>query len=427
MSIVSRLPTASEPSPQVLRWIAEASDHTRIVAVRDIMDVRGTKLWARHQPISRALQDRLLQRRLMSPLESCLEATDGVTGEDLHGDLLRMAGSSDPVAVIAADQVQVLAADVRRMPLAPAVRLLLTAVRLQHPNAYAHAVKGMVLAGSLAASRRVDDAQRKLALLGGLLHDIGELYVEPAYLAADRAFDLQAMRHVAVHPRLGQLLIDELTPYPSALSRAVLEHHERLDGSGYPAGSRDVSPLGQLLAVTETVLGVIEGTAPSPWQRAALSLQLLPLEYARCWTGPVAQAARLEAKSNAAADCAAVPDLKLRLATISASVDHALAEAERLAHDPASLAVREVARYAAQRIAQVRKVWVESGLWAHADDAMLPGLGPDIDMLESELRHRMRRAWNECLWRSMDMSDLERSMLSALGAGLLQEAPALAA
>jgi HD domain len=419
MSSIGSVPSLAVPSPQVVRWIAEASEQTRIVAVRDIMDAQGSKLWARDQPVSRALHDRLLHRRLMSPLESCLDAADGVSGEDLDADLQRLARSDEPVARIAADHVQTLAADVRRMPLQPPIRLLLTAARLRHPQAYHHAVRGMLLAGALAASRRVDGTQRKLALLGGLLHDLGELYVEPEYLAPGCALDLQAMRHVAVHPRVGRLLIAELTSYPSAVARAVLEHHERLDGSGYPVGSRELSPLGELLSVVETTLGVIEAPRPWPWQRAALSLQLVSGEYARAWTGPIAQAARAEARSSSSA-ASSVPadELRRRLQAVSDSIEGALAQAERLAAGSASPPVREVAGYAALRIAQVRKAWVESGMWAHGDEAIPTELGADLDMLECELRHRMQRAWHECLWRSTDMSSLEREMLAPIGAGL---------
>jgi HD domain len=426
MSSIGNVVALTQTSPQVVRWIAEASEQTRIVAVRDIMDAGGTKLWARNQPVSRALQERLLHRRLMSPLEGCLDAADGVSAADLRHDLLRMARGNEPVAVVAADHIDALAADVQHMPLHPPIRLLLTTARLRHPQAYDHAVRGMLLAGAIAASRRVDSAQRKLALLGGLLHDIGELYVEPEYLAPDRQWDLQAMRHVAVHPRVGQLLITELTSYPSSVARAVLEHHERLDGSGYPAGTRDVSPLGQLLAVVETVLGVIENPRPSPWQRAALSLQLVAGEYARDWTGPVAHAARAEARSAVPAPATPGHDLRQRLQSISNHVEATLAEAERLANGSAAPPVRELARYAALRIALVRKAWVESGLWAHADDAIPAELGPDLEMLERELRHRMHRAWHECLWRSMDMSEGERGMLLLLGAGLVQAGGALA-
>lgn len=67
-----------------------------------------------------------------------------------------------------------------------------------------------------------------------------------------------------VHPHVGRLLIEQLTNYPAAIGRAIGEHHERMDGSGYPhALRRDaLSPLGRLLAVTEAALGVLRSDRP---------------------------------------------------------------------------------------------------------------------------------------------------------------------
>ena len=48
-----------------------------------------------------------------------------------------------------------------------------------------------------------------------------------------------------------------------AVARAVAEHHERLDGSGYPArlGEREMSAIGRLLCIAEATLGVLRASA----------------------------------------------------------------------------------------------------------------------------------------------------------------------
>ena len=54
-----------------------------VIASRDIFDISGIKLWTRDQPVSAALQRKLLDRELRNPLESCLMAEDGVTPQML--------------------------------------------------------------------------------------------------------------------------------------------------------------------------------------------------------------------------------------------------------------------------------------------------------------------------------------------------------
>jgi putative nucleotidyltransferase with HDIG domain len=75
---------------------------------------------------------------------------------------------------------------------------------------------------------------RELAI-GGLLHDVGKLAVPNEILQkpgplTDEEFDV-----IKTHPRLGSELVRELG-FSSQVARLVLDHHERLDGSGYPRG-----------------------------------------------------------------------------------------------------------------------------------------------------------------------------------------------
>jgi hypothetical protein len=98
-----------------------------------------------------------------------------------------------------------------------------------------------------------------------------------------------------VHPHVGKMLLSQLTNYPPALARAMAEHHERLDGSGYPHALKrdDVSPLGRLLAVTEATLAVMRGEQPC-LARASVALRVVPGEFDLTWVGRISAAARAE-------------------------------------------------------------------------------------------------------------------------------------
>ncbi|MBC7662797.1 MAG: hypothetical protein H7276_03220, partial [Caulobacter sp.] len=79
MSTLSYQAPFRSANPHALAAILEASETKRIIAATDIFDISGIKLWASNQPVSAALQRRLLDRQLRQPLESCLVAQDGVT------------------------------------------------------------------------------------------------------------------------------------------------------------------------------------------------------------------------------------------------------------------------------------------------------------------------------------------------------------
>ena len=267
-----------------LATIVDASATRKIVASQDIFDEHGTKLWARGQPVSNALRQRLLERKLRQPLEACLRAEDGVTRLQLRAALIAflesghaLVGAIDPWAELLLDEVQ-------RLPLHAAVQLLLTAARATKPQVFDHAVRGMALAGAMRASTNPERCDVRIAMLGGLLHDLGEMYVNPQHLGGGKPLDVRGYQHVVTHPRVGELLLATMTDYPPALVRAVGEHHERLDGHGYPMrqASTTLSPLGRLLTVTEVALAI--STAPTaPLMRTSFALRMIPGEFEEAW------------------------------------------------------------------------------------------------------------------------------------------------
>lgn len=78
---------------------------------------------------------------------------------------------------------------------------------------------------------------RALAL-GGLLHDIGKLSIPDEILKRPGPLSQREFELVEEHPERGRRLLRELGGFPDAVLRLVHDHHERLDGSGYPEGLR---------------------------------------------------------------------------------------------------------------------------------------------------------------------------------------------
>jgi HD-GYP domain-containing protein (c-di-GMP phosphodiesterase class II) len=71
---------------------------------------------------------------------------------------------------------------------------------------------------------------------GGLLHDIGKLSVPDAILKKPGSLDAEEFDVIRRHPEWGHRLLGELGGFSESVRRLVLDHHERLDGSGYPRG-----------------------------------------------------------------------------------------------------------------------------------------------------------------------------------------------
>jgi putative nucleotidyltransferase with HDIG domain len=102
-----------------------------------------------------------------------------------------------------------------------------------HTHAINTAVYGIVLARfmQLGPADTIRDVAR-----GGLLHDIGKNRVPRTVLDKPSALDGSEWQVIRTHVKSGHDMIIRALGYPPSYAHIVAEHHERCDGSGYPAG-----------------------------------------------------------------------------------------------------------------------------------------------------------------------------------------------
>ncbi len=132
---------------------------------------------------------------------------------------------------------------------------LLGLSRIRHMDRYTfeHSVNVAVLMVSFARSLELDRTLIHEIGIGALLHDIGKILVPPAILnkpgrLTDEEFTI--MRGHVVHSRD---LLAQAPGIPAAALAVAAEHHERLDGSGYPDGKagKAISQAGQMASIVD--------------------------------------------------------------------------------------------------------------------------------------------------------------------------------
>jgi len=399
-------------NPHALATILEASETKCIIAATDIFDISGTKLWASNQPVSAALQRKLLDRQLREPLESCLIAEDGVTAATLVQSLQELLQSESPLAPMLRPHAARLAREAAQLALHPVAQLLLTAAQTARKASFDHAVAAMALNGALMAGSGGETAQIRVAMLCGLLHDLGEMYIDPRYgeLEADRDLDFVSYQQLVVHPHVGYLLVAQLTTYPSVVSRAIAEHHERLDGSGYPHALHgdQISPLGRLLAVTEASLNAVRG----PYDHllhASVALRAVPGEFDLNWVGKVSQAACAQPPQKAVMESG---DIQARLAALSEVLTSAESNAARLAAQTELPAMKNALDLSQFLLGRLRAGWNESGMWN--PHALASVDAAEVEAVEDELYFRLRGIQRATLLLAGQLPPPEAAALGAL-------------
>ena len=388
MTAPARSAAFTSANPHALATIMEAAETRKIIASRDIFDIAGTKLWASDQPVSASLQRKLLDRQLRNPLETCLMAADGVTTGSLARDTMVLVNGDSPLAALVRPHAPRIVMEAGHLPLHSVAQLLLTSAQAARPATYDHAVQAMAVAGTLMLEHGGTIAEVRLAMLGGLLHDLGEMYIDPRYgeADADRSLDFLSYQQLVVHPHVGQLLITQLTNYPPALARAVGEHHERLDGSGYPhaLARASLSPLGRLLAVTEMACAVLRGEAPY-LARVSVALRVVPGEFDLGWVSRIGDAARSQPALHTKL---ATHEVQARLARLDTALQAAHDSAGVLAARAEAPSLKDALALAQHLLDRLRTGWYASGLWS--SHAISDQDAAEVEAVEDELYFRLR-------------------------------------
>jgi putative nucleotidyltransferase with HDIG domain len=144
------------------------------------------------------------------------------------------------------------------------VGLLLETLALRDPSAARHAAAVAHYSRQLAAAAGLAEHEQAVAHTAGLLHDIGKEALPDHILLGRSELHAAERRLVERHPADGARLLLRVEGL-GEVANAVLAHHERIDGHGYPDGlaGEDIPMTARILAIAE-VYDVL--TAPDSYK-----------------------------------------------------------------------------------------------------------------------------------------------------------------
>lgn len=134
------------------------------------------------------------------------------------------------------------------------IRVLGKVVEKKDPYTAGHQHRVSVLAGEIARELNLPEDRVTAVVMAGLVHDIGKISIPSEILVKPGALTLLEWEIIKSHPEEGYEILKEIK-FPWPIADIVLQHHERMDGSGYPKGLKNGEILleARILAVADVV------------------------------------------------------------------------------------------------------------------------------------------------------------------------------
>jgi HD-GYP domain-containing protein (c-di-GMP phosphodiesterase class II) len=418
----------SSVNSHFLNHVLASSESHDLIATHDIVATGGTRLLLKGSRIDATVRDRLLAHKLLKPLEDCVQVVDGVSAERIESIAEQLLERHALLAALCDGfRVQAVPVALARIQLSYPVRSLLTIYGEYRTGRYEHAIGVAMLAMALARRMFPTEVDRhRLLAIAGLLHDVGELYVDPAYLDRKAPLDPVQWRNIVTHPVQSYRVLRNMDGISPEVAQAVLMHHERLDGFGYPRGIQgDALPMNaQIVGAADWLMALIE-SGRTPLASASVATRLMPGEFDGELLQVIVSAARSSDKMKH--EIAASADLEQVLPRIEflVGVSNRCMQSRPWIDQRIKEAggdFRRALESSSQRMRRVHTSFTSTGLNVENPAGLLselaslqdPQVHLEVTTIVREIEWRVQEVVRECLLRSALVKPEESAVLREL-------------
>jgi PAS domain S-box-containing protein/putative nucleotidyltransferase with HDIG domain len=192
----------------------------------------------------------------------------GAPNLDAEGQFIGVVGTFKDVTALHLSEAKLKQSYQRlQAALDSTIQALSMIVESRDPYTSGHQQRVAKLAGTIAEEMGLPEESRVAIRMAATLHDIGKISVPAEILCKPTQLNEIEMGMIQLHPETGRGILESIA-FPFPVARIVFQHHERMDGSGYPMGLRGDEIL--LEAKIISVADVVEAMATHRPYRASL-------------------------------------------------------------------------------------------------------------------------------------------------------------
>ncbi len=235
--------------------LAEVNNSNIVKTTENIYNDEGLLLVAKGTQITAKISEIVTKHKLRKPVENSVSIEDQIDANALYmyisdfvnnrPDLLKIHSFNnlDKPLLAACNYYQNFQVLVQKI----------TVIAEQEKKLFQQSVMGAWVSLGIAKQLDLQEIDIKEAFLAALIRDIGFLHLPRSIMQKENAYSVAEQKAVNSHPLVAGIIIAEIKDIPKSIKRAVVEHHERCDGAGYPKGriADQLSLLGQVIAMAD--------------------------------------------------------------------------------------------------------------------------------------------------------------------------------
>ena len=236
----------------------------------------------------RRLQDEIVQKESVREFKAKLRKKDGTEMDCLITSTVRQAKDKSKLGyqgiirdiselVSSRKQIDKTLNDLRKA-LGGTIEAMALTVETRDPYTAGHQRRVSNLARAISTEMGVSEDQIQGVRMAGVIHDIGKISVPGEILSKPGKISQNEFGIIKEHPQVGYNIL-KTVDFSWPIAQIVLQHHERMDGSGYPNGISGENILleARILAVAD----VVEAMASHRPYRPALGIDIALKEISK--------------------------------------------------------------------------------------------------------------------------------------------------
>ncbi len=138
-----------------------------------------------------------------------------------------------------------------------------------------HSINVMAFSLVYAFYTQLDIHQTKSLGLSALLHDVGKTKIDQNILKKPRSLTNEEFEEIKKHSIIGYNILKRCKFTDKNICLVALEHHEKLDGSGYPHGKKQISEAAQIIGIIDCYEALTNNERP--YRNAMIPIDTLTL------------------------------------------------------------------------------------------------------------------------------------------------------